>query len=92
MRRGPMHVHIRNALEIVDELLKRKDVDSELKAALLSVKRELYAAQDEVVWARSRARELLQVVRELSEALGLLSIEEGRYRHAYVRALPGAGT
>ncbi|MEM1508924.1 MAG: hypothetical protein QW291_04815 [Thermofilaceae archaeon] len=63
-------VHLRNALNMLEELLRRDDVSGEAKKTLIQVKSEVIAAQDELLWARGRAKEAYHVLEELAELLG----------------------
>ncbi|MEM0042632.1 MAG: hypothetical protein QXF46_00165 [Thermofilaceae archaeon] len=63
-------LHLRNALGILESLLQRDDVNAELKKLLQQVRMEIIQAQDEALWARSRAREAYHVLEELVELLG----------------------
>lgn len=73
-------IHLRNALSMLEELLQRDDLDNSLKAALQQVRREVLEAQDELLWARGRAKEAFHVLEELVELLGA----EVRMRRAYL--------
>lgn len=63
-------VHLRNALNMLEELLRGDDMSSEAKRKLVQIKNEVVAAQDELLWARSRAKEAFHVLEELAELLG----------------------
>ena len=62
--------HLRIAVNMLNDLILRDDISSEIKKVLLGVKQELLKAQDDVIWARSRAKELYRLVEELAELLG----------------------
>ena len=63
-------VHLRNAMGMLDKLLHRDDINAEVKGIIARIKSEVIAAQDEMLWARGRAREAFQVLEELVELLG----------------------
>lgn len=63
-------IHLRNALSLLEELLKREDVDGDFKELVAQARREIVAAQDELLWARGRAKEAFYVLEELVELLG----------------------
>lgn len=71
MARQMAYKHIRNALTIVETLISREDLDREVRLSLMQARRELYMAQDEFVWVKSRSRELAYVVSELIDTLGV---------------------
>ncbi len=65
---------------MLEELLQREDLDNSLKTVLQQVRREVLEAQDELLWARGRAKEAFHVLEELIELLGA----EVRTRKAYL--------
>lgn len=73
-------IHLRNALSMLEELLQRDDLSGEIKSALQRVRREVMKAQDEIVWARGRAKEAYYVLEELLEILGA----EARLRRVHL--------
>jgi len=73
-------IHLRNALSILEELLHREDLSDDVKGALQQVRREIAGAQDEILWARGRAKEAFHVLEELLELLGA----EARARKVYL--------
>jgi len=64
-------IHLRNALSILDSLIASEDLSPQAKEAVAKARREVLAAQDDMVWARGRAREAMHVLEELAELLGL---------------------
>jgi len=65
------YTHIRNALSIINSLLGNDKLSKDIKLQLVQVKKELYDAQDELVWIRSRSREIAHTVKDLIEVLGI---------------------
>ncbi|OYT32143.1 MAG: hypothetical protein B6U94_00525 [Thermofilum sp. ex4484_79] len=65
------YMHIRNALSIINNLLENDVLPKDVKIQLIQAKKELYDAQDELVWIRSRGREIAHTVRDLIEVLGI---------------------
>ncbi len=65
------YTHIRNALSIINSLLGDEKISKDIKLQLVQVKKELYDAQDELVWIRSRSREIAHTVKDLIEVLGI---------------------
>lgn len=63
-------LHLRNALSILESLLQRDDLGTDVKKVLQQVRTEIIQAQDEALWARSRAREAYHILEELVELLG----------------------
>ncbi|MCD6357168.1 MAG: hypothetical protein DRJ96_06120 [Thermoprotei archaeon] len=63
-------IHLRNALSLLEELLRREDVDGGVKELVAQARKEIVAAQDELLWARGRAKEAFYVLEELVELLG----------------------
>lgn len=65
---------------MLEELLRREDVSSDVKGVLQQVRREIIEVQDEMLWARGRAKEAFHVLEELLELLGA----EARARRVYL--------
>lgn len=63
-------LHLRNALNMLESLLQRDDVGIDVKKVIVQVRDEILRAQDDALWARSRAREAFHVLEELVELLG----------------------
>lgn len=63
-------LHLRNAIGILESLLQRDDVNADIKKLIQQVRMEIIQAQDESLWARSRAREAYHILEELVELLG----------------------
>lgn len=63
-------MHLRNALGMLESLLQREDISADVKRVLQQVRMEIVQAQDEALWARSRAREAYHILEELVELLG----------------------
>lgn len=50
--------------------MQREDISADVKKVLQQVRMEIVQAQDEALWARSRAREAYHILEELVELLG----------------------
>lgn len=63
-------LHLRNALTMLESLLQRDDIGADVKRVIQQARMEVIQAQDEALWARSRAREAFHILEELTELLG----------------------
>jgi len=68
-----MNEHLSRAILIIDSLLKRGDVQGEVKLRLLEAKRELYNAKDKLAIVKSQVAEMVDLLSELVSHLRLES-------------------
>ncbi|RLF02980.1 MAG: hypothetical protein DRK00_09325 [Thermoprotei archaeon] len=78
---GMASIHLRNALSMLEELVRDEGLDARIRRIIARVRDEVVAAQDEMLWARGRAKEAFYVLEELVELLGA-EVRAGRTRLA----------
>ncbi len=66
-----MRVEIVKALQILEDILSSEDLPYEYRKPLFQVKKLLLEAQDSMVVAKSKTRDLAYTLSELAKALGL---------------------
>jgi len=77
---------IKNSIQTLDSLIMRRDVPNDVKLKLVQLKKSLLDITDELVWTRSKAREMAFIVNELTRGLGVPIDKELARRSLYIEA------
>ncbi len=68
-----MNEHLSRAILIIDSLIRRGDVQEDVRLRLLEAKRELYNAKDKLAIVKSQVAEMVDLLSELVSHLRLES-------------------
>ncbi|MCD6209137.1 MAG: hypothetical protein DRJ55_01385 [Thermoprotei archaeon] len=77
---------VKSSIEMLDSLIMRRDVPDDVRLKLVQLKKSLLDITDELVWTRSKAREMAFIVNELTRGLGVPIDKELARRSFYIEA------